>query len=255
MSGATTDVRPPHDKKVSLSSSLHPSWQCAAPGGFPVSPDRRKGRRGLQVSNKQFVGKFVDLIDNGRQPKTEVFVRARGNGLTMCSVCLERCSGCDNLPANCSFRFVPLRKNKGARVIDLIEGSAVLREHQEDEHFHVVCRHLERGSADGQRIRAAIRNRNCPHENNKSNSRTKWSAGRVGRRQCSCGWLSSGKNASAPDAGLRVPAGTLHPPRRILTRESTDNVAVEYPAAAAALRYIREVICMRVETSVPPNRR
>ncbi|WP_419193699.1 XylR family transcriptional regulator [Kolteria novifilia] len=47
--------------------------------------------------------------------------------------------------------------------------------------------------------------------------------------------------------GGRVPARTYLPPRGVVTRPSTDIVAVESPDAAAALRYIREHACRPID--------
>jgi len=43
--------------------------------------------------------------------------------------------------------------------------------------------------------------------------------------------------------GRRVPARTMVPPRGVVTRQSTDIIAVDDPEAAAALRFIRENAC------------
>ena len=49
--------------------------------------------------------------------------------------------------------------------------------------------------------------------------------------------------------GRRVPTRTFLPPRGVVTRQSTDIVAVEDPEAAAALRYIRENACRPIDAS------
>ena len=46
--------------------------------------------------------------------------------------------------------------------------------------------------------------------------------------------------------GRRVPARTMMPPRGVVTRQSTDIVAVDDPEAASALRFIREHACQPV---------
>ena len=46
--------------------------------------------------------------------------------------------------------------------------------------------------------------------------------------------------------GRRVPARTMMPPRGVVTRHSTDIVAVDDPEAASALRFIREHACQPV---------
>lgn len=49
--------------------------------------------------------------------------------------------------------------------------------------------------------------------------------------------------------GRRVPAKTYLPPRGLVTRQSTDIVAVEAPEAAAALRFIRENACRPIDAA------
>ncbi|QDS87068.1 Xylose operon regulatory protein [Rosistilla ulvae] len=49
--------------------------------------------------------------------------------------------------------------------------------------------------------------------------------------------------------GKRVPAKTLLPPRGVITRQSSDIVAVEDPEVAAALSFIRENACQPIKAS------
>jgi len=57
---------------------------------------------------KPFVVECAKLIENESQPRIEITMRARENGLPMCSVCGKRCSGYDTRPTARRFDFVPL---------------------------------------------------------------------------------------------------------------------------------------------------
>jgi len=57
---------------------------------------------------KPFVVEAVELIERGSQPTIEITMRARENGLPMCSVCGERCSGYDTQSTSRRFNFIPL---------------------------------------------------------------------------------------------------------------------------------------------------
>ena len=57
---------------------------------------------------KPFVVESIELTEDAlEQPKIEITMRARGNGLPMCSGCGCRRSGYDKLPAR-RFDFIPL---------------------------------------------------------------------------------------------------------------------------------------------------
>ena len=57
---------------------------------------------------KPFIVECAKLIEKESQPTIEITMRARENGLPMCSVCGERCSGYDTRPTARRFDFIPL---------------------------------------------------------------------------------------------------------------------------------------------------
>ena len=57
---------------------------------------------------KPFVVECTKLIENESQSTIEITMRARENGLPVCSVCGKRCSGYDTRPTARRFDFIPL---------------------------------------------------------------------------------------------------------------------------------------------------
>jgi transposase len=57
---------------------------------------------------KPFVVEHIELVEYDSQPRIEITMRARGNGLPTCSVCGGRCSGYDRQQTPRHFDFVPL---------------------------------------------------------------------------------------------------------------------------------------------------
>jgi hypothetical protein len=55
---------------------------------------------------KPFVIEHVELIEHDSQSTIEITMRARENGLPVCSVCGKRCSGYDTRPTARRFDFM-----------------------------------------------------------------------------------------------------------------------------------------------------